>query len=215
MNGVAVGTIADLHTALQNQAGKQVLLELQRGKDLVQTVVVPADAREEARYRYRDWVERNRASVESRDLKLGYVHLRSMTGSDVGSFVTQFHANYNKSGMIIDVRRNNGGNIDSWLINHLMRQAWAFWNPRRGAPYVNMQRAFRGHLVVLADERTYSDGETFTAAVKHFGLADVIGRKTAGAGCVAEWKQSPVRWRYRACGTVPGIRPAGALDNRG
>jgi len=48
--------------------------------------------------------------------------------------------------------------------------------------YPNMQNAFRGHLVVLADERTYSDGETFTAAIKALDIAPVIGKRTAGAG---------------------------------
>jgi tricorn protease len=45
-----------------------------------------------------------------------------------------------------------------------------------------MQNAFRGHLVVLADERTYSDGETFTAAIKRLDIAPIIGKRTAGAG---------------------------------
>lgn len=182
INGAKISSRAELSAALQNQVGKQVLLQLKRGRAEVQTVVQPVDPRAEAQLRYQDWVQRNRTRVEDRDAKLGYLHIQSMVGSDVGSFATEFHANTQKHGIIIDVRRNNGGNVDSWLISHLMREAWAFWSPPRGAPYVNMQRAFRGHLVVLADERTYSDGETFTAAVKHFGLADVIGRTTAGAG---------------------------------
>src|SRR5690625_5783006 len=45
-----------------------------------------------------------------------------------------------------------------------------------------MQQAFRGHLVVLADNFTYSDGETFTAGIKSLGLGPVIGQRTAGAG---------------------------------
>ena len=45
-----------------------------------------------------------------------------------------------------------------------------------------MQNAFRGHLVVLADEGTYSDGETFTAAIKSLDIAPIIGKRTAGAG---------------------------------
>ncbi len=45
-----------------------------------------------------------------------------------------------------------------------------------------MQQTFRGHLAVLIDERTYSDGETFSAAIKALKIAPLIGRKTAGAG---------------------------------
>ena len=182
INGTALTNRSELSQALQNQVGKQVLLDLQRGRATLQTVVKPVDPRTEAQLRYQDWVQNNRTTVEDRDANIGYLHLQSMVGRDVGSFATEFHANNHKYGIIIDVRRNNGGNVDSWLISHLMREAWAFWNPPRSEPYVNIQRAFRGHLVVLADERTYSDGETFTAAIKHFGIADVIGRTTAGAG---------------------------------
>jgi tricorn protease len=45
-----------------------------------------------------------------------------------------------------------------------------------------MQQSFRGHLVVLIDERTYSDGETFAAGIKALDLGPLIGQRTAGAG---------------------------------
>ena len=182
INGQPVTNLQTLYSALQNQVGKQVLLDLDRKGDRVQTVVVPNDRRTEAQYRYHDWAEGNREYVEQTDGKLGYLHLQSMVGRDVASFVTDFYASHNKQGIIIDVRRNNGGNVDSWLLNHLMREFWAFWQPRLSQPYPNMQQVFRGHLVVLADERTYSDGESFTAGIKALGIADVIGRRTAGAG---------------------------------
>ena len=45
-----------------------------------------------------------------------------------------------------------------------------------------MQQTFRGHLAVLADAFTYSDGETFAAGVKALKLGPVIGTRTSGAG---------------------------------
>jgi tricorn protease len=36
--------------------------------------------------------------------------------------------------------------------------------------------------VVIADQFTYSDGETFTAGIKALELGTVIGKQTAGAG---------------------------------
>jgi tricorn protease len=45
-----------------------------------------------------------------------------------------------------------------------------------------MQQTFRGHLVVLVDELTYSDGETFAAGIKALKLAPLVGKRTAGAG---------------------------------
>jgi hypothetical protein len=50
------------------------------------------------------------------------------------------------------------------------------------APSPNMQNTFRGHLAVLVDEYTYSDGETFAAGIKSLGLGPLVGKRTAGAG---------------------------------
>ena len=183
INGVATPTLASVHRALRNQAGKQVLLELKRGRANVKTVVVPVDPNGAYDLRYYDWVIRNRSKVEAEDSELGYLHLEAMGGGDTASFARDFYANIDKKGMVIDVRRNNGGNVDSWIIDRLLRQAWSFWTGRDGGePYTNMQNAFRGHLVVLADERTYSDGETFSAAIKRLDIAPIIGKRTAGAG---------------------------------
>ena len=49
------------------------------------------------------------------------------------------------------MRRNNGGNIDSWIIEKLLRRSWAFWSSNGKQPQSNMQNSFRGHLVVLTD----------------------------------------------------------------
>jgi tricorn protease len=43
-----------------------------------------------------------------------------------------------------------------------------------------MQDAFRGHIVVLCDQHTASDGEAFTAGFQHFRLGKVIGMRTWG-----------------------------------
>ena len=52
------------------------------------------------------------------------------------------------------MRHNRGGNIDSWILDRLLRKAWFYWQPRVGQPDWNMQYAFRGHMVVLCNERT-------------------------------------------------------------
>lgn len=222
VNGIVVSTLPELHRALTNQAGKQVLLKLRRGREDVNAVVVPADAGEDNTYQYQDWVNHNRSRVETANAELGYLHIRAMGSSDAGQFARDFYASNNKKGFIIDVRRNNGGNIDSWIIERLLRRAWMFWSYKGDPPSVNMQNAFRGHLVVLADERTYSDGETFTAAIKALGIAPVIGQRTSGAGVwlsgrnrlsdggIARVAESPVysmdgRWVVEGRGVSPTI----------
>jgi tricorn protease len=43
-----------------------------------------------------------------------------------------------------------------------------------------MQYAFRGHLVVLCNEKTASDGEAFSEGFRRLGLGKVIGKRTWG-----------------------------------
>jgi len=61
-----------------------------------------------------------------------------------------------------------------------MRKAWFFWAPRAGSPYWNMQSAFRGHVTVLCDEWTASDGEAFTEGFRRLGMGKVFGTRTWG-----------------------------------
>lgn len=174
--------IADL---LLNQAGKQVLLQVKSAgaKDARKVIVTPVSMATHDSLRYADWEQGRAKQVdEASKGRIGYLHLRAMGSRDISSFARDFYANINREGLIIDVRRNNGGNIDSWIIEKLLRRAWAFWASNGRQPYPNMQNTFRGHLVVLADELTYSDGETFTAGVKALKLGPVVGKRTAGAG---------------------------------
>jgi tricorn protease len=224
LNGRPLASLAELHAALANQAGQQVLIELERAGKSVRTIAVPVKLDRAAALRYSDWVEGRRARVEQASGgRIGYLHLRAMGSGDIANFVREFYAQYDRQGLIIDVRRNRGGNIDSWVIEKLLRRAWAFWQPPRGQPYTNMQQTFRGHLVVLADALTYSDGETFTAGVKALGLGTVIGTRTAGAGIwlsdrnrladggiarMAEFGQFEVgsgRWLVEGFGVAPDI----------
>lgn len=176
--------IRDPGELLGGQAGRQVLLMIRRaGIPDRRVVVVAEDAKHEALLRYRDW-EQGRAEIVRREGggRIGYLHLRAMGPDDIADFARDFYANVDKDGLVIDVRRNRGGNIDSWVIEKLLRRPWMFWQRYDAHPQVNMQDSFRGHLVVLVDPLTYSDGETFSAGIKALRLAPLIGERTAGAG---------------------------------
>jgi tricorn protease len=226
INGRLVLEERDISDLLINRAGQQVLLGLRRGQtDLKPIIVTPANAAQNTGLRYTDWEENNRLQVEKAgDGRFGYLHLRAMGGSDINTFAREFYANAERDGLIIDVRRNNGGNIDSWVIEKLLRRAWSFWTTADGTYRgVNMQQTFRGHLVVLIDEYTYSDGETFAEGVKQLGIAPLVGRRTSGAGAwltdsnglvdggmirVAEWPQFAVKdgaWLIEGKGVSPDV----------
>lgn len=226
VNGRPVLEARDLSDLLRNKAGQQVLLAFKRGAEALKPVVVQAvDATRQANLRYSDWEEGLRRQVdEASHGKIGYLHLRAMGSGDINTFAREFYGQVDREGLILDVRRNNGGNIDSWVIEKLLRRAWAFWTDAKGTYNgTNMQQTFRGHLVVLVDEFTYSDGETFAAGIKALGLGPLVGRRTAGAGAwltdsntlvdrgqvrAAEWPQYHTKdgaWIIEGVGVVPDI----------
>ena len=60
--------------------------------------------------------------------------------------------------------------------NHALRSRRA----RIQLSMLNMQYAFRGHIVVLCNEYTASDGEAFCEGIKRLGLGKVMGTRTWG-----------------------------------
>ena len=168
---------------LRNQADKQVLLRVRTSgaSDAHDVVVTPLKGNQDRELRYSEWEWTRQQIVEQASNRhIGYVHLRAMGPNDIAQWEEEFTPQFNRGGLIIDVRHNGGGNIDSWILGKLLRKAWMYWQPREGVPSWNMQGAFRGQMVVLCDEWTGSDGEAFTEGFRRLGLGKVIGTRTWG-----------------------------------
>lgn len=183
INGISTLSSASFNELLENQVGQQVLLHLKSGlagKEY-DAVVTPISQQAASNLRYDEWEYARRLAVDKEsDNQIGYVHLRAMGGGNYIEWVKEFYPVFDRQGLIVDVRHNNGGNIDSWILEKLLRKAWMYWKDRIGVPTWNMQYAFRGHIVVLCDQSTASDGEAFTEGFKRLGLGKVIGMRTWG-----------------------------------
>ncbi len=183
INGVPTLSVPSPNKLLENQVGQQVLLGLKSGKTgkEFQAVVTPISQNEFANLRYGEWEYTRRLIVDKEgNDSIGYVHLRAMSSGNITEWVKQFYPVFDREGLIIDMRNNRGGNIDSWILEKLLRKAWMYWKPRAGKPIWNMQYAFRGHIVVLCNQFTASDGEAFTEGFKRLDLGKVIGMRTWG-----------------------------------
>ncbi len=184
INGVAL-TKAVPGDLLRNQGGKQVLLAVKdaAGKSR-QAIVTPVSAQRDVQLRYLTWEWERKARVEEKSKgRFGYLHLQAMEPNDLGRWSREFYPVFQREGLIIDLRSNNGGNIDSMLIEKLLRRAWAWWKPRSSPrTFTNQQLAFRGHVVAIINEDTYSDGETMAEGLKRLGIATLVGTRTSGAG---------------------------------
>jgi len=174
--------VPDENEVLRGKAGHKVLLRVKSSAGQVRDVLAtPISASQDRNMRYGEWEYSRRLQVESASQgQIGYIHFRAMGSNDIARWAREFYPVFDRQGLIIDVRHNNGGNIDSWLLSKLQRQAWFYWQPRIGNPSWNMQYAFRGHIVVLCDENTASDGEAFSEGFRRLGLGKLIGTRTWG-----------------------------------
>ncbi|HKB94680.1 MAG TPA: S41 family peptidase, partial [Gaiellaceae bacterium] len=183
VNGVPAASVSDLGELLQSQAGKQVLLSVAANPKAAarEVIVVPITPNEEAGLRYTEWEYTRRLAVDSLSHgRIGYLHLRAMGAGDMDQFERDFYPEVGKDALVVDMRNNRGGNIDSWILEKLMRRPWMYWQPRKGEPYWNMQSAFRGPMIVLVNENTASDGEAVSEGFRRLGLGKVLGTRTWG-----------------------------------
>ncbi len=182
IDGQSALSVQDARALLNGKAGEQVLLQVKSANGEVrQVLATPISVLEDAKMRYAEWEYTRRVEVERASSgAIGYVHLQAMGPSDIDQWAREYYPVFNRQGLILDMRHNRGGNIDSWLLGKLLRKAWFYWQPRVGHPSWNMQDAFRGHIVVLCDQDTASDGEAFTEGFKRFRMGKVIGVRTWG-----------------------------------
>ncbi|HEX5273606.1 MAG TPA: S41 family peptidase, partial [Gemmataceae bacterium] len=184
IDGVAALSVPDAGQLLRGKVGEQVRLRVRPAGGAAErdVIVKPIGGQAAADLRYHEWELTRRLKAEELGKgQIGYVHLRAMSGENFTEWAKGFYPAFTRQGLIIDVRHNQGGNIDSWILGRLLRQAWFHWTQRVGrSPNWNMQYAFRGHVVVLCDEWTASDGEAFTEGARRLGIGKVIGTRTWG-----------------------------------
>jgi tricorn protease len=210
INGVSILSVDHPSELLRRNEGKQVRLTLKSDGKTFDEIVQPVTKDEEADLRYREWEYLCRSKVEkASNGSIGYVHLRAMGSGNFTEFVKSYYPIYNRQGLIIDVRHNNGGNIDSWILEKLIRQAWFYWQPRAGEPFWNMQYAFRGHMVVLCDQNTASDGEAFAEGFRRLGLGKVMGMRTWGGEIWLSGENVLVDWGRASAAMIGVYGPEG------
>ena len=134
--------------------------------------------------KYEEWVAERRAIVEKETGgQIAYVHIRSMNQPSLARFRNEIDQYSNKSGIIVDIRFNGGGNIDQELIDILERKPYQFWNNRNGSRVWGRRprQAIPGPKVMLINNRSGSDSEVTPMGFRQLGLGRIVGNPTAAA----------------------------------
>jgi len=194
IDGEEIAATDNVYRRLENKSGRVVTLtyNTKPSKEEAKTYRVRTTGSESA-IRYRAWVEKNRAVVdEATKGQVGYVHIPDMGEGGLKEFSKAYYAQCTKPGLVIDIRYNGGGFTGDMIIDRLERKLWALTQPREGKTVRDPERAFHGHLVVVMNEDTGSNGEYFAEAIKIKGLAKLIGMRTWGGAVGIEPHQDLV-----------------------
>jgi tricorn protease len=103
-----------------------------------------------------------------------------MATRDLDEFKRWFEAYRYKEAMIIDVRYNGGGYIDSKIMGLLERRPYQVSRMRNAEAVQHPVDAFDGKVVVLCNEYSFSDAEVFPSGFRVRNLGTVIGTQTLG-----------------------------------
>jgi tricorn protease len=175
----------NLYERLNNPLNEKVslLVNDEPDKDGARTARIPhIDGSEQWTLFYKDWVRTNREHVEKTSGgRIGYLHIRSMSGPALDQFKKDIAASADKEALIVDVRYNGGGNIEQQLLDILERRRYQRWVPRDIGEEHRPHEGFFGPKVVLANESSASNAEMFPAGFRALGLGKVIGVPTTGA----------------------------------
>jgi len=176
--------------AIQAEADKQ-LAQMLRGMSIDvsegpiwRTVRVKAVGLETKRNAsLRDMVEDRSEIVHSLTKgRVGYVHVPDTCELGFAEFYRYYGRESEREALIVDLRCNGGGYATELLLKQLRNPPLGFnmLRPGRGKLQVSPEMSTPGHLVLLIDENTSSDGEVWAEAFKRFGMGKVVGVRTWG-----------------------------------
>ncbi|HLZ76407.1 S41 family peptidase [Phenylobacterium sp.] len=186
VDGRPLGPAVDLDQLMLDRAEKRTVLTVRTGSATRQAVVRPVSSAVASGLLYRQWITSQRAYVDRiSGGRLGYVHIADMSSEALDQLYLDLDAqNQGKEGVVIDVRNNNGGFVNGYVLDVFSRRNYLTMTARgeTGVPsrqYLG-QRALGLPTVLLTNESSLSDAEDFTEGYRALKLGKVVGVPTAG-----------------------------------
>lgn len=182
VNGRPLDATENLYAFFEQTIDRQVTLSVgadPSGAGAHNIVVQPIA--DEAPLRQWHWIERNRQYVEKQTGgKVAYVYLPNTASDGFQYFNRMFFAQIEKPALIVDERRNSGGQAANYIIEILSRPYLASWKDRDAQLFSTPGGAIYGPKVMLADQDAGSGGDFLPWAFKHQKLGTLIGTRTWG-----------------------------------
>ena len=189
VDGTKIGPGVNLDEILEGKTNRRVVISVSAspdGSNKRDVIVKPVTTGVEKQLLYRQWVEANREYVNKiSGGRIGYVHLPDMSQGSLNQLYIDLDAeNQSKDGVVIDIRNNNGGFINPYVIDVLSRKGYltmrerGLWNvPARS----NLgQRSLERPTVLVTNQHSLSDAEDFTEGYRSLKLGKVVGEPTSG-----------------------------------
>ncbi len=189
IDGTSLTSATNLDELLENKVNRRVELAFASdpaGGNTRTVPVRPVSTSTERGLLYRQWVAANRAYVEKNSGgRLGYVHLPDMGGGSLAQLYVDLDVqNQGKEGVVVDVRNNNGGFINPYVIDVLARRGYLNMTERGkwtvpGRSNLG-QRALERPTVLVTNQHSLSDAEDLTEGYRELKLGKVVGEPTSG-----------------------------------
>ncbi len=166
---------------LVNTAGREVVLAIRSRKGDERRLCVKALDDEQA-LRYRAWVDDRRRYVHERtEGKIGYIHIPDMGPWGFSEFHRGYLSEFNRGGLIVDVRYNRGGHVSPLLLEKLARKRVGYDVSRySNTPMPYPPESVAGPIVAITNQFAGSDGDIFSHCFKLYGLGPLVGKRTWG-----------------------------------
>jgi tricorn protease len=182
VNNNEVKADREVYSYFVGLAGKQVTLTVNSKPTLTgarEVTVVPSDS--ETRFRYMDWLESNRMTVDKASGgKIGYIYLPDTWNGSATDFPRYFYSQTKKEGLIIDGRFNGGGLDPEIFLQRLQKKPHGYWTRRQSADQPIPHLAVNAHMALITNRYAGSGGDELPYEFRWFGMGPVIGTRTWG-----------------------------------